>query len=236
MKEGDKNSKFFHKMTNARRRKNFLSSITVDGRKLTKETEIKKGVVNVFQNILLEKGDWRPSILGLPFSSLDSVEAGLLEEAFSVEEVQIAVFGLNGDKAPGSDGFTLTFWQFCWDIVKHEVMGFFAQFHSSGRFERSLNSTFIVLIPKKGGTYNLKDFRPISLVGSFYKILAKVLANRLKRVVGNVISNSQHAFVEDRQILDAVLIANEALDSRLKSAKGGIICKMDIEKVYDHVN
>ena len=85
MKEGDKNSKFFHKMTNARRRKNFLSSITVDGRKLTKETEIKKGVVNVFQNILLEKGDWRPSILGLPFSSLDSVEAGLLEEAFSVE-------------------------------------------------------------------------------------------------------------------------------------------------------
>ena len=115
-------------------------------------------------------------------------------------------------------------------------MGFFAEFHSSGRFERSLNSTFIVLIPKKGCTDDLKDFRPISLVGSLYKILAKVLANRLKRVVGNVISNSQHAFVEGRPILDVVLIVNEALDSRLKSAKGGIICKMDIEKAYDHVN
>ena len=143
---------------------------------------------------------------------------------------------MNGDKALGPDGFTSAFWQFCWDIVKHKVMGFFAEFQNSSHFERSLNSTFIVLIPKKGGTDNLKDFRPISLVGSLYKILAKILANRLKRVVGNVISNSQHAFVEDRQILDVVLIANEALDSRLKSAKGGIICKMDIEKAYDHVN
>lgn len=165
---------------------------------MTEEAEIKEGVVNVFQNILSEKGDWRPSISGLPFSFFDSVEAGLLEEAFSVEEVQTAVFGLNGDKAPGPDEFTLAFWKFCWDIVKHEVMGFFAEFHSSDCFERSLNSTFIVLIPKKGGTDNLKDFRPISLVGSLYKILVKVLANRLKRVVGNVISNSQYAFVEDK--------------------------------------
>ena len=114
-------------------------------------------------------------------------------------------------------------------------MGFFAEFHSSGRFERSLNSTFIVLIPKKWGIDDLKDFRPISLMGSLYKILAKVLVNRLKKVMGNVISNSQHAFVEGRQILDVVLIANEALDSRLKSANGESICKMDIEKTYDHM-
>ena len=109
LKEGDKNSKFFHKMANARRRKNFLSSITVDGRKLTEETEMKEGVVNAFQNILSEKRDWRPSISGLPFSFLDSVQAVLIEDAFSMEEVQTAVFGLNGDKAPGPGGFTLTF-------------------------------------------------------------------------------------------------------------------------------
>ena len=103
----------------------FFLLITVDGRKLTEETEIKEGVVNVFHNILSEKGDWRPSISGLPFSSLDSVQAGLLEDVFSAKEVQVAVFGLNGDKAPGPNGFTLAFCQFCWDIVKHEVMGFF---------------------------------------------------------------------------------------------------------------
>ena len=73
-------------------------------------------------------------------------------------------------------------------------------------------------------------------MGSLYKLLAKVLANRLKKVMGKVISKSQNAFVEGRQILDAILIANEVVDSRLKSNEGSVLCKLDIEKTYDHVN
>ena len=92
------------------------------------------------------------------------------------------------------------------------------------------------LNPKKGGVDGLKDFRPISLVESLYKLLAKVLANRLKKVVGKVISSSHNAFVEGRQIFDVVLITNEAIDSRLKSGSNGILCKLDIEKAYNHVN
>ena len=69
-------------------------------------------------------------------------------------------------------------------------MGFFADFHYLGLFERSLNATFIVFIPKKGGTENLRGFCPISLIGSLYKLLAKVLVNRLKRVVGRIVSNT----------------------------------------------
>ena len=69
-----------------------------------------------------------------------------------------------------------------------------------------------------------------------YKLLAKVLANRLKSVIGEVISDSQQAFVQGRQILDSVLIANETLDSRLKDNKSGLLLKMDIEKAFDHVN
>ena len=130
----------------------------MDGRKLTKEIEIKEEVVNAFQDILLETGDWGLSISRLSFFSLDSVDAGLLEKAFFEEEIQIALSSLSGDKALGPDGFTLALWEFCWDIVKYEVMGFVVEFNDLGHFERSLNFTFIVLIPKKWGTNDLKDF------------------------------------------------------------------------------
>ncbi|RVX11584.1 LINE-1 retrotransposable element ORF2 protein [Vitis vinifera] len=173
---------------------------------------------------------------GLAFNRIDGEEAARLEEAFTEEKVFSALSDMNGDKALGPDGFSLSFWQFSWEFVKVEVMGFFKEFHERGRFVRSLNSIFLVLIPKKAGVEDLRDFRPISLVGGLYKLLAKVLANRLKKVMGKVVSSAQNAFVEGRQILDAALIANEAIDSMLKRKESGVLCKLDIEKAYDYLN
>ena len=121
-------------------------------------------------------------------------------------------------------------------VVEKDVMDVFDYFHRHSVFERSMNASFLTLIPKKCNAVNIKDFRPISLVGSVYKLLSKVLANRLRAVLDNLISETQNSFVGGRQILDSMLIANKCLDSRLKSQLPGVVCKLDIEKAYDHVN
>ena len=83
---------------------------------------------------------------------------------------------------------------------------------------------------------DLGDYRPISLIGGLYKLLAKVLTNRLKKVIEKVISPDQNAFIKGRQILDGSLIANEVVDSWKKRGEKGLICKLDIEKTYDSIN
>ena len=235
LKEGDRNTRFFHRMANSHRRRNSIRNISINGRRCVKDPEIKEGLVGAFQSLLSASSNWCPPLPDLRFNVIGADQVSKLEEMFTKEEILATISGLNGDKAPGPDGFPLAFWSFSWDFVKVEVLGFFREFFEHNQFVKSLNATFLVLIPKGRTVEDLKDLRPISLVGSLYKILSKVLTNRIKRVMGVIISQSQNAFVEGRQILDAVLIANEAVDSILRRKENEILCKLDIEKAYDHI-
>jgi hypothetical protein len=132
----------------------------------------------------------------------------VLERPFDKEEVIQVWKDLEGDKAPGLDGFTMAFFHHCWQVIQDDVMGFFKEVFEHGQFESSLNATFLALIPKKNDAMNIKDFRPISLIGNAYKLLSKVLANRLKEVLDGLISKSQNDFVGGRQMLNSVLITN----------------------------
>lgn len=76
-----------------------------------------------------------------------------------------------------------------------------------------------MLVPKKDGVKELSEYRPISLVCSLYKIISNVLSVRLKKVMGEVISNTQSAFISGRQIIDGVLVANECVDSQMKKGE-----------------
>lgn len=97
----------------------------------------------------------------------------------------------DGNKAPGPDGFNILFFQKCWKVVKKEVIQFMQDFHRYGKLVGGINSSFITLVPKKDNPISLGDYRPISLIGSVYKILSKVLANRLKMVMPRIIREEQ---------------------------------------------
>ena len=148
--------------------------------------------------MLSEDSDWKADIGRLQLDQISRQEGENVKIPFFEEEVHSALMDINGDKAPGLDGFTVAFRQNCWQFVKEKVMEMFKEFHEQNSFLKSLNTTFLVLIPKKGGVEDLGDFRPISLLGGLYKLMAKVLANRLKKVIGKVVSPDQNVFVMGR--------------------------------------
>ena len=102
--------------------------------------------------------------------------------------------------------------------------------------EKRLNATFVVLIPKKVDAEELKDFRPISLIRGVDKIIAKLLAERLKSVILSLVDRHQMTIIKGRQIMDVVLIANECIETRQRSNKPRFVCKLDIQKAYDFLN
>ena len=145
-------------MENAHRRNNSLDRIKINGVWMTEDQEVREWIVNAFQQLLSEEPNWRVDIEGLHLQCLNFRETEVLELPFIKEEIHSALMEMNGNKAPSPDGFTVTFWQARWEFVNEEIVDLFKEFYDQRSFAKSLNTIFLVLIPKKGGAEDLGDF------------------------------------------------------------------------------
>ncbi|XP_038991751.1 uncharacterized protein LOC120115050 [Hibiscus syriacus] len=174
---------------------------------------------NLVNTIPLKKFD-------VPLKRLTAVTRRFIECPFSEDEVWHAIKSSDDTRAPGPDGFSLDFFKKFWQYIKGEVMKFMEDFYWGKVEDLSFNKSFIALIPKKAEAISPDDFRPISLVGSLYKIISRVLARRLGSCIIDVIEENQFAFIRGKLIADYSLIANEVIDGLLKSeALSGLIKK-----------
>jgi hypothetical protein len=190
LKERDANSKYFPSMLASRRRGNTISSVWVHGVTLEGVHPIRQAVFSHFATHFKASNVVRPGVDNLRFNRLSVVEGNSLIKPFSESQVKVAVWDCDSFKSLGPDGVNFCFFKDFWAEVKGDVMRFIFDFHRNGRLTKGINSTFIALISKLDSPLRLNDFQPISLVGSLYNILAKLLANRLQVVIGSVISES----------------------------------------------
>ena len=191
VKEGDNNTCFFHRLANSHLNVNQIKRIELDGVLYEDETNVRSQLVLFYQGLYKETKVGRPTMDGLEFACIEEDERLSLEKEFTKKEVIQVLREMEGDKAPGPDGFTIAFFHKCWSVVEKDAMDFFDYFYRHSVFERSMNASFLTLIPMKCNAVNIKDFHPINLVGSEYKLLSKVLANRLRVVLDNFISYSK---------------------------------------------
>jgi hypothetical protein len=233
---GDANSKFFHGCIVARSRWNSISALKVGNIWLEKPSQIREAVHDFFENHFAAPSSIRLKLDGVSFPTLSVDDNIALTAPFSLEEIHLVVKESDGSKSLGPNDFNFAFLKRCWDILKGEIRIMFDQFHGIGSLPKCLLSYFVTLIPKVNSPFGLGDFRPISLFECLYKLIAKVLAVRLGKVMNLLIASNQSAFIKGRNLVDGVLVVNELVDLAKHQRKDCMIFKVDFEKAYDSVD
>ncbi|GKD03684.1 cysteine-rich receptor-like protein kinase [Tanacetum coccineum] len=209
--EGDENTHFFHSILKHKYANFNIKGIHVDGIWCESPDLIKEAVVRHFSSRFQEDNRSRPTFNSSLFRRVSVTDVNLLEANITMEEIKSAVWDCDGSKAPGPDGFNFKFIKSYWEIVKYDFLDCVKYFEATGKLANGCNPSFIVLIPKKADPLGFSDYRPISLIGCVYKVISKILASRLAKVIPSIIGPNQTAFIEGRQILGGCLVANEIL-------------------------
>ncbi|KAA3474146.1 reverse transcriptase [Gossypium australe] len=233
LKHGDKNTSFFHRLAISRHKRNQIVGIEdKEGRWVTQADEMLNVAVSYFGKLFTASnstGVYR--LLDLVEKRITTDMNDELLRPFSEEEIWQVVKSTAPIKAPGIDGFLALFFQKYWDIVGSDISQYCLAVLKGEIEMDEINKTHIVLIPKVDRPKKLSQFWPISLCNVIYKIIAKVVVNRMSHILGHCIDEAQGAFIAGRQISDNTLIAYEilhSLKSRKKCKRGNFALKLDM--------
>ncbi|GAU36575.1 hypothetical protein TSUD_362450 [Trifolium subterraneum] len=240
LQEGDMKTRFFHMSATARSKKKKVTKLVADnGTEAHTQETLCEVAKSYFDNLFKPRDGDHDPFLNLIQPRVTDDDNFFLTAPITKVEVQQALFQMHPDKSPGPDGFNPAFYQRFWEHCSDDIFSDASTWLERGYFPTSLNETNICLIPKCDNPTLMKDLRPISLCNVLYKMISKVLANRLKCCLDKCVSQEQSAFVEGRSILDNVIIATEvihALKRKTQGRRGELALKIDISKAYDKVD
>jgi hypothetical protein len=241
LKEGDKNTRFFHQKAVWRARRNKIKKLKDhDGTWKDVPSDMELMATSYFQELFTRDELVNPdALIDLTQRKVTPEMNNRLCLESTEDEIADALFQIGPLKAPGVDGFPARFYQRNWATIKAEVTNAVKLFFATGRMPEGVNDTAIILIPKVDQPETLKEFRPISLCTVIYKVISKCLVNRLRPMLGELISMNQSAFVPGRLITDNALVAFECLhfiETNTNPAKNFCAYKLDLSKAYDRVD
>lgn len=184
IKEEDLNIKFFHTYLRERTRRNSLVGITTSAGRVDSVRGMKEEVKNFLETRNKDSYLDRPLIEGCMFNQSSLEEEKQLEKAFTMEEIKREIWDCDGDKYLGQDKFKFNFIRKCWSTFPGDILNFLTDFHGKSNLSKVVTPSFIELILKVDNPQLLGEYRLVTLVGNFYKIVAKLSSNMLKRVIG----------------------------------------------------
>lgn len=237
---GDRKTRFFHSSTLAKRiRKKIEAMLDSNGNWVYDDKELQVLVTNFFQSLYTSVSLNHDSFLATTnnFPVLqDEISTGLTSP-ISFEETTRALFQMGNYKAPGSDGIHAMFYKSKWDVVGPIIYGCIREAYENPSSIKHFNQTLLTLVPKSEDPTTPVQFRPIALCNVIYKILTKVLSNRMQSFLPALINKTQCSFVPGRHMVDNAIILQEVIHSMAhhKGSKGYMIIKLDLEKAYDRL-
>ena len=241
LRDGDENTSIFHQSLKARRIQNQIYSIQDEhGTWLNKPQDVIYAFLTYYHKLMGSNIDNRRPVIPQLVQAgplLTEEHKNILNAPYTEEVVKSALFSIPGCKAPGPDGFGSYYYKDNWEVVQQDVIAAVMETLQSGRVLKELNNTTVTLVPKTRCPKSVTEYRPISCCNTLYKCLSKVICNRLRQILPDIIVENQGGFVHGRSIVHNIMVIQDLVKHYgRKNVQPGCLLKIDLQKAYDTVN